>query len=535
MKIAVIDTGIDKHHPKLQGVDVTGISIRKKADGWCYDSDFNDSNGHGTGCASIIIKHKNDVELVAVKIYHDDLLTTEDTLIEAFRWILSQPDIKLINVSLGCSGSANERLAEICRQLYQNNRIIVAACSNEINTKDYPAEFPTVFGVQAGQLKRGDEYGYSDDGYFIAKGSVQRVAWAEGRSIITSGTSYAAPHLVGIIAGMLTQEPELSPEAIRCKLITEARNNVRPIQFLNSTSLYKKPIVLNNRTQKQLEKSMNPVRNLSWIGRTAIFPASEKEMKQFIDFPHLAVFPVVMKFDYPRTFSTLNTSETLRTFHREIPTEEQFEQFETLIVGYFYDNLWQGNIVFGNKLVDEALLHGKNLFVYDPRVAEYAKQRISELNIKYKPHIYHPKVTSSTFKQFSCCEFLPNVNCPVLMVIGTGNRQGKFTTQLRLREILHSEGYRTAFIATEPHGELFGANFVYPYGYRSTISLGPIERLTFLRNLNKAVSHFFRPHLIISGTQGSVLPENPLSGTPYLGSIDAITNLSGLLPDLESV
>ena len=40
--------------------------------------------------------------------------------------------------------------------------------------------------------------------------------------------------------------------------------------------------------------------------------------------------------------------------------------FDTMVLGYFYDQLFEANIRFGNDLLAVCIKAQKNLYVYDP-------------------------------------------------------------------------------------------------------------------------------------------------------------------------
>ncbi|MCC8173237.1 MAG: S8 family serine peptidase [Odoribacter sp.] len=529
MKIAIIDTGVDKSHRRLKNALISGISIFHRDNKWHFSEDFSDHLGHGTACAGIIHSHIPDAELIAIKIFHKGEQTKEDYLIEALRWIAQDEKIKLVNISLGAGGAPNPVISELCDSLMRRGTILVAAANNDICKKDYPAALPSVIGVLAGQVKK-NIFGITPDGYIVGKGSLQRVASLEGKDIITTGTSYATPHIVGIIARMLRNNPQMDTSNVLKKLEDESTPNVKPIQYMSRLSFYKKP-TYQSAGDELKGISLFTEQKFKWVGRIAVFPISEKEMKQFIDFDHMVKYPVSLKIDYPRTFSSFNVNND-KKFLRDIPSDAQFDQFDTLVIGYFYDSLWEGNIVFGNRLINKALEKRKNFFVYDKRVAEYIEERLKENNLGYKPEIYLPKIERDDYLEYSSFEFLPNVDCPVMMVIGTSNKQGKFTTQLRIKEAMEKEGYKVGFMSTEPQGELFGANFVFPSGHMRMIDLKSIELVPFLRNVFKGICHYNAPHIIITGSQGAFMPYNPVTAIPMMGTLESIGTLYGALPDI---
>jgi hypothetical protein len=126
------------------------------------------------------------------------------------------------------------------------------------------------------------------------------------------------------------------------------------------------------------------------------------------------------------------------------------------------------NVEYGYQLIREAVENNTNFFVYD----FYLGKRIQKLikDSKSDSKCYIPVVDERIYNIISHFRSRPNIKTPLLCVTGTTNKIGKFTTQLILNDLLNSAGYKTSFISTEPHGELFGAMFSFPFGYNDTVS-----------------------------------------------------------------
>jgi uncharacterized NAD-dependent epimerase/dehydratase family protein len=106
------------------------------------------------------------------------------------------------------------------------------------------------------------------------------------------------------------------------------------------------------------------------------------------------------------------------------------------------------------------------------------------------------------------------VSIPILAVIGTGNRQGKITTQMTIKRHLQNEGYKVAHISTEPQGALLNADFVFPFGYKSTVRL-PLESWgNFIHLCIKGIQEYRQPDVLVTGIQGGLLPR----GTQFLNT-----------------
>lgn len=127
---------------------------------------------------------------------------------------------------------------------------------------------------------------------------------------------------------------------------------------------------------------------------------------------------------------------------------------------------------------------------------------------------------------------LPALTCPVVAVIGTGSGQGKITTQLRLRNILRSAGYKVSHVSTEPQASLFGADALFPYGHNSTVYLDLNRWEEFLQFALQGVQHFNTPNIIITGTQGGVVPKTPGATSNFEASVlRTLQYLIGVKPD----
>ena len=531
MKIAIIDSGVELNHPRLKGASISGISILKdKSLGWVVQVNEQDTLGHGTACAYIIHKHIPEAKLIGIKILDKDYYAKEDALIYALEWVHAQKDIRLVNISMGSNGMVNDRLSSLCGQLQKEGIILVAACNNNINKINYPAAFPSVLGVYGGKVNKNNVFGITPDGFFVAKGSMQRVATAGGKDLIVSGTSYATAHLTGIIANII-EDKVYDPAELQELLKKYATPGIKPIQFNSQMSNLKKIALFNEAEETLLRDRLTPSRKLEWIKRIATFPCNEKEMKHFSEHPSVALFPIAYEIEYPK-FPLTDKKSHSQSHLMTLPTQDQFDNFDTLVVGYYLDAEWEHNIDFGNRLVDESIRQQKNFFVLDKRVKKYIESRAEDLCITQPIRIYCPEVNAADFDTFYNSQFLPPISRPVLMVIGTSSRQGKFTVQLRLKQIMERAGYKVGFVASEPHGELFAANFTLPCGHKNAVELKSNELVAFIRNVYKSISYYINPDLIIAGTQSAFMPHDPLNSIISNGVLDSIAHVYGALPDL---
>ncbi len=203
VKVAVLDTGIDKDHPDLKDAiidskDFTGDGIE-------------DANGHGTHCAGIIGSRINNVGFVGVAPESDLLIAKVlgNDGMGAFSWIADGVDwavkkgAHIISMSLGGPVSSNDLFKSIHSALVKGVFVICAA-GNEgslfQNSIGYPGRYGGVITV-ASHDNNGNRSGFSSRGGEIdvmAPGSDIWSTYKDGGYAKLSGTSMATPFVAGL-------------------------------------------------------------------------------------------------------------------------------------------------------------------------------------------------------------------------------------------------------------------------------------------------------------------------------------------------
>lgn len=532
MKIAIIDSGIDRNHKKLSSANIQGVSIKELEDNdFLIEEYFQDNLGHGTACASIIHKICPSAQLYAIKIFDNELFISEKVLCRAIRWCIDN-DINILNLSLGIeTNSSKEILYKICQEAYNKNIILIAAANNDLSKECYPAHFSTVFGVTSGSNKNINGYGYINNSNieFVAKGTLQRVAWFNNGYNVVQGSSFACAHFTGIVANAIINSPDLTEiPVIKDYLIKNSNKEITPSQFYNVKNSFNLSLIDKKNIDEIAYNLFQSNKSLSWIKGISIFPASEKELSTLIKYKELLTFPIKNIIEFNRkSFNVFQEDISLKHIYKTID-EIEITSIDTLILGYFLDSLFEVNIQMGIDLIKNSLTANKNLFVLDKRLIKIINNIKSTFPSQSKVHL--PIVNNKSLDNILHFKHLPDIKVPIIAVIGTSNKQGKFTTQLYIKNVLEQDGYKISFISTEPHGELFGADCAFPYGFGNNIEINQSKWGIYLRILVKGVQHYNSPQIILTGTQGWTIPRSP-NQEPFENETKSLDYLFGIQPD----
>jgi subtilisin family serine protease len=118
-----------------------------------------------------------------------------------------------------------ELLHELADRAYFNNTVLVASAHN-MPVESYPWRFSSVISV--GSHEEPDPmtffYNPSPPVEFFARGVGVEIAWLGGGTILSTGNSFATPHMSGICALVLSKHPELTPFQLKNVLYLTANN-----------------------------------------------------------------------------------------------------------------------------------------------------------------------------------------------------------------------------------------------------------------------------------------------------------------------
>ena len=526
VKVAIIDSGIEAEHPKIGRVAGGVGFIVKSGERVIQQPDHNDCAGHGTACAGIIHKKAPDAELYSIRIFDETLSADGHALVTAIQWATEQR-VDVINLSLGTTDAAyKDVIAEACQCAVEAGIVLIAAEHND-GLPSYPANLSEVIGVTGGKIY--DRYGY----YYrpgntiecVARGDEQRVCWKDGREIMISGTSYAAPHITGIVALIREAYPNATPKEVREILKANALEE-RIERVPNATTHMTPSFPISFSEQSDIS-------NYNWIKKAALYPYN-KEMHALVRFRDLLHFEITAVADpVGKGLVGKDPGEAIGTEPtglKVVPNlQKALRGADTLILGYV-DQL--GRISKRDLLresIQTALDRGVHVFSFLQVPAGiygdlYAQARKKGLRIVY-PSISMGEVQNILKKDQKGTP----VDVPVLGVMGTSSQQGKFTLQLALRRKLIQMGYKVGQIGTEHHAELFGMDLAFPMGYASPLELPLQVYVPYLDYKMREINRKKQPEIILIGSQSGTIPYDVNEHKTH--SLSSIAFMLGTKPD----
>lgn len=223
VKIGVIDTGVDFHHPDLQYSVTRGINLINR-NMLPYDD-----NGHGTHISGTIAAANSTQGMIGVaprstvypvKAFDHNGSAYVSDIVMGIDWCV-RTGVDIINMSFGMQ-TRSRTLLEVVIKAYQSGVIIVASSGNDGKRRsvDYPAKYSQTISVGATDRYRKIP-SFSNRGQYVdiyAPGDRIVSAWIHGKYHEMSGTSMATSHVSGTIALLLAQKPGIKPATIKSLL-----------------------------------------------------------------------------------------------------------------------------------------------------------------------------------------------------------------------------------------------------------------------------------------------------------------------------
>jgi subtilisin family serine protease len=204
-------------------------------------SDPMDDHGHGTHCAGIIgAEGENNigiagvnwkVKIMPLKFMNSGGFGTTKDAIEAINYVIDRKragvNVRVISASWG-STQKSRALEDVIRKAYDNDILFVAAAGNATVDNDRKPHFPSSYNVpnviSVAALDRNDQLAkFSNWGaksVAIAAPGVEILStWLGNQYEEKSGTSMATPVVSGVAALILAENPRMSVDDLRKKLM----------------------------------------------------------------------------------------------------------------------------------------------------------------------------------------------------------------------------------------------------------------------------------------------------------------------------
>lgn len=234
--VGVIDTGIDGDHLDLKNRIDENLS---KCFTDSYDDPLEDVHGHGTHVAGIIGAEGNNsigvtgicwnVSLVSLRVANEEGGLVLDATIEAIRYA-EENNIQILNYS----GNNSSSVAQ-CTAISNYSGLFVCSAGNANNNNDanpfYPACYnldniivvgaSTISDARWVDAEQSSNYGQTSVDIF-APGERILSTYTGGTYEYMTGTSMAAPHVAGVAALLLSQNPQLTPVQLKGRIMAYA-------------------------------------------------------------------------------------------------------------------------------------------------------------------------------------------------------------------------------------------------------------------------------------------------------------------------
>jgi subtilisin len=222
VRVCVIDSGVERalleERFRRRGVEIERI------EGAVFTPDRpaplpyegRQSTPHGTTVADIVLTLAPRVRLYSADVFGPQGTSEVEVVLRALSWAVDVWKCKVINLSLGVP---EQRLQQVQRRYqllravedayYKDVLVFAAAHNDHPLTRSYPAAFaPPLISVDKGLFADPLDFAYElrDQVEFLAHGRGYLGPFAQ-----EPATSWAAPHLAGIAARILSLRPGLKP------------------------------------------------------------------------------------------------------------------------------------------------------------------------------------------------------------------------------------------------------------------------------------------------------------------------------------
>jgi subtilisin len=233
IRVAVVDSGVEFDHPALDDCVRDGIIVEYDAETenlirYEQDPQPIDLAGHGTACAGIIHLLAPKAQIYSVRVLGSNMQGRAIQFAGGLDWAIEN-DMHVVNLSLSTSKEEYYGLFHnLADQAYFKNINIISAANNYPG-ESYPSLYSSVISVAAHAEQDPFKYYYnpSPPVEFGARGIDVEVAWNNKQYLTSTGNSFAAPHITGMVALIRAKHPDLTPFQMKTVLMACASNMSR--------------------------------------------------------------------------------------------------------------------------------------------------------------------------------------------------------------------------------------------------------------------------------------------------------------------
>ena len=498
IKIAILDSGVKKDHVSFSQNQINGFSLHINNNKVELNPEFEDHIGHGTAIFYLINTQLKTADICAeiynIKILNSYTHLNQEDFEKIMIYLYEHFKFDIINISMGFVQCGNIfGIQDICNKICKSGTIIVSAFNND-GAISFPAALDNVIGVDS-QCIQG-----LDSDYICIKNSVvnivgkqrnMRVAWINPDYIFVSGNSFVCANVTVLIAKQLSQKGSFDINILCNQTYSFDKKQDYHIPFE--------------------------------IKRAAIYPFN-KEIHA------MARFEDMLCFDVDGYYSSRISGQVGKKISDILPNcnnntiikdveNINLDEIDTLILGHneMLSTLSKRNLAA--VIASTAAKRGKNIYCFDPPKTYFDQTLLPD-------NLYYPRFTENFFtKRFGK---LYKTDKPVLSVIGTNSKQGKFSLQLYLRKKFIELGYSVVQMGTEPTSLLFGFDAMFPCGYNGQIKLNIPQTITAVNELMWEITQKDYD-IIITGGQSGFLAYNDLNARMFPSYSQIV--FSALKPD----
>lgn len=233
-KVGIIDSGVDRNDPLLQGKEIENLYYTEGKFQNCYIS----GNMHGTEVVKVLLHEAPDIELLSVRVLKEDNRCMISAVLQAIRYCIAQ-EVDIINLSLGCCSAGSRHLREmkeLCDEAQQKGIAVFAANHNKPGMIAYPAYFDNVIGVNTPEgMDHYCQVSFQDKLVHFSENMV--FIPDDVHCVIRKGNSYLCPFIVGLFC-QFAKDQAIGTRLIEAfmEFLTEfsAPQNIRKIFFEKS-------------------------------------------------------------------------------------------------------------------------------------------------------------------------------------------------------------------------------------------------------------------------------------------------------------